>query len=785
LYNNDDTNNNNNNNNNSNNNNNINSRRQRSAAFSEPSLSGPSSTALSGPSSAADSEPNILESSLSDMQNSFDTAFNKLNHIAETSKTISLNDTTGIIYMDLPKSDGVVQPDKLKYSYRCNFLDNCIKTAFNKLSMVNDILTLMTTQMLLIVPSIDEEKTAEDPKFDLIAFFHEVYDDITDEEIMKGIERTAANMPDNMRYMLDNKSSLLKKVNFQIDESKLNFIDQFIRLYNKIHRNKAGDDKNISLGFESYTDEFIKKQGSFYDGTALKYNNSVGGVKTFDGLVIQTKSKSKSKGPVKTVTVLPLFTALTSTRFAKQVLYLNFTLVLQPKLVKDKSVSLFRHFLHPIDRKKIEFRTELLHQIFRLRFLDDDFYGETGILKDAIYWNHDEKFKTLINEKFSENPYLNLCFPTLIKSKALVEGTPSRTAEKKTSRYNIDVAKKLQEDETFLSQIYDCNEYKDFINDDTVLKLIDNDSSNEENDFLGDETKSEPSKKSEEKKKNLEQLKKNFIDVEKEEIKKELKTKVRFLKNIDAKKSDINLRDSRAINKLVFNNFYDEDKVVISRIAKSSDALTKQKEKLEIQLHEAVVESAKSSIQKEIDNLSTKADESTAKELVEVVKKDACTLILKDTLQRLTCENKKLKALKSVNLTVIPQKNIDQLQILYNNLNYEQFANYFYANLKQFTDLLKYFEKDDDEEEKEEEEVETNLSMRKKRRKPKNRIESSEEGNDSEDEECTEEEIVPTEDDIKDSEHEECTEDDIKDSEHEEEEKKKKKRKEKEKFKRY
>jgi hypothetical protein len=78
--------------------------------------------------------------------------------------------------MDLLKSNGALKPDTLKNSYRCNFLDNCIRTAFNKLSMVNDTLTLMTTQMFLIVPSIDEEKTAEDPKFDLITFFHELYD---------------------------------------------------------------------------------------------------------------------------------------------------------------------------------------------------------------------------------------------------------------------------------------------------------------------------------------------------------------------------------------------------------------------------------------------------------------------------------------------------------------------------------------------------------------------------------------------------------------------------------
>ena len=95
--------------------------------------------------------------------------------------------------------------------------------------MVNDILTLMTTQMFLIVPSINEKKTAKNPKFDLITFFHELYDEITDDEIMQGIERTTANMPENIRYMLVNKSSLLKKVNFQIDESRLNFIDQFIR----------------------------------------------------------------------------------------------------------------------------------------------------------------------------------------------------------------------------------------------------------------------------------------------------------------------------------------------------------------------------------------------------------------------------------------------------------------------------------------------------------------------------------------------------------------------------
>ena len=68
-----------------------------------------------------------------------------------------------------------------------------------------------------------------------------------------------------MKYMLDNKWSLLKKVNFQIDESRLYFIDQLIRLYNKTYRNIVVEENNISSGFESYTDEFIRKQISFYD----------------------------------------------------------------------------------------------------------------------------------------------------------------------------------------------------------------------------------------------------------------------------------------------------------------------------------------------------------------------------------------------------------------------------------------------------------------------------------------------------------------------------------------
>jgi hypothetical protein len=63
------------------------------------------------------------------------------------------------------------------------------------------------------------------------------------------------------------------------------------------------------------------------------YTITVGDVKTFVELVIQTKSKSKRQN--KTVTILPLFTALTSTRFAKKVLYLNFTLAVQPKFVKN------------------------------------------------------------------------------------------------------------------------------------------------------------------------------------------------------------------------------------------------------------------------------------------------------------------------------------------------------------------------------------------------------------------------------------------------------------------
>ena len=163
-----------------------------------------------------------------------------------------------------------------------------------------------------------------------------------------------------------------------------------------------------------------------------------------------------------------------------------------------------------------------------------------------------------------------------------------------------------------------------------------------------------------------------------------------------------------------------------------------------------------------------------AKELVEVVKKDACTLILKDTLQRLTAENKKLKALKSVNLTVIPKKNIDKLQILYDELNYEQFAKYFYDNLKQFTDVLKYFENDDEEEEEEEEEEEINLSKRKKRRnKPMNVIHSSEEDNSDD----SSEQEVDKEDDIVVEEVEVAKDAEVEDVATEKEEKTDKKRK--------
>ena len=66
-------------------------------------------------------------------------------------------------------------------------------------------------------------------------------------------------------------------------------------------------------------------------------------------------------------------------------------------------------------------------------------------------------------------------------------------------------------------------------------------------------------------------------------------------------------------------------------------------------------------------------------------------------MQRLTSENKKLKVLKSINLRVIPKNNFEQLDKLFNDSNYEKFENYFYNELKQFTNLLKYFEKNHDE----------------------------------------------------------------------------------------
>jgi hypothetical protein len=370
----------------------------------------------------------------SEFQNLFQLVERKPLNVAKfaSQETNIFGDNIDIVMMRSP-SNVLDTPEESIAKTKALFLDKCITLTMVDYDLTDMVMKHLTTEFMVKVPKKHLEKTLPSVNFSILDFLHTLYDE-TNENIKASYKRIVSEL---------SKNKIFKKKSMDKENEENKYLRMFREKFNKILK-KIGDmiirdcfaiqnnnypnTEHPVFGVYGFTDEVIKENGSYYDGSRRLE------IKDGDKIVNYIPFNDQYN-------LMSVIDFITASFNIREILLLNISLMMQDENSSHTFIRIETVDIPPRPAERY-LDTIFLHNVFALRFNVKE--GKDGKMTEVQNFRTSATFQELCT-KFLNYTYTSADLKDIIRSvfqrnfRLTNEDEDSKKRRKKKKLYTFDL----------------------------------------------------------------------------------------------------------------------------------------------------------------------------------------------------------------------------------------------------------------------------------------------------------------------------------------------------------